>query len=128
MKLEYTYASSMLPQSFQPCTFADLPNLKSEKLQELQNILASILVSPAAESVYAQLIDGKPTWQSSADHPRSHHEAAINSDQSNPSNCAIQQYQSLRTSMESIMLLLKIDVNVYLSLNEFLGRYLRKYS
>ena len=78
--------------------FAGLANLKSEKLQELQNTLAPILASSAAEGVYAQLIDGRPTGQQEA------------TDQSNPSDSAIQLYQNVRASLK--LQLLKIDMNV----------------
>ena len=104
----------MDPRLNEQPTFGGLANLSSEKLQELQNTLTSILASPAAEGVYAQIIDGKLTCQPSMNHPGYRHDATANSDQLNPSHSAIQLYQNVRTSLQ--LQLLKVDMNVYLSL------------
>ena len=44
--------------------FSDLTVLDSEKVQQLDDVLKSILNSSIAEDTFAQIIDGRPTWQS----------------------------------------------------------------
>lgn len=72
--------------------FADLANLSTEKLQHLETTLAFILALPNAHDIYAQIIDGKPTWKSYID-PNTYGfptETTIVSDHPNPSNEAMQ--------------------------------------
>ncbi|CAD6575620.1 MAG: hypothetical protein ASARMPREDX12_007395 [Alectoria sarmentosa] len=78
--------------------FADLANLSNEKLQPLETILARILTSPKAQDIYAQIIDGRATWQSYIDpntkgFPK---ETTIVSDHPNPSKEALQLYEKIR--------------------------------
>ena len=109
------------PLNEPPPTFAGLANLSGEKLQVLQNTLSSILASPAAEAVYTQLIDGRPTWQSSLHPPEPRNEVTTNSDQSNPSEWARKLYQTFRGSLK--LQLLKVDINVYRFVLVFSRRY-----
>lgn len=44
--------------------FSDLLHLSVEKLQQLDVVLKSILALPIAEDTFAQILDGKPSWQS----------------------------------------------------------------
>lgn len=44
--------------------FSNLLHLSVEKLQQLDVVLKSILALPIAEDIFAQVIDGKPSWQS----------------------------------------------------------------
>ena len=94
--------------------FADLAHLKIEKLQELERTLTFILTLPNARDTYAQLIDGRPTWQSYIDpntlgFPK---EITIVSDHPNPTNGALQLYEEIRTVF--IPQALKIDVQVHI--------------
>ena len=43
---------------------SDLLHLSVEKLQQLDVVLKSILALPIAEDTFAQILDGKPSWQS----------------------------------------------------------------
>lgn len=47
--------------------FTELANLSSEKSQQLDTVLKSILALPIAKDIFAQIIHGKPTWQSNPD-------------------------------------------------------------
>ena len=93
-------------------TFADLTNLSSDKFQQLESTLAFILASPAAQDTYAQLIDGKPTWQSYANNPGFPNEVTIVSDHPNPSDEALQQYEEIRAGLT--LHAIKMDINVQL--------------
>ena len=101
-----------------PPRFTDLANFSSEKLRQLESTLSSILASPAAGRVYAQLIDGERdverTWQSSGRDFGLPDEITVVSDQPDPSDHAIQAYQRDRASSD--WKVLTIDTNVYLSL------------
>ena len=101
----------MNPRLKEQPSFAGIASLSGEKLQVLQSTLNSILASPAAEEVYAQLINGKRTQQL---HPlESRDEVATHSDSSISSDSAIQLYRNIRRSLK--LQLLKVDMNVYLS-------------
>ena len=78
--------------------FADLASLSTKKIQQLDTILASILELPSTQSTYAQVIDGKRTWQSYID-PNTYgfqKETTIVSDHPNPSDRAMQLYEEIR--------------------------------
>ena len=93
-------------------TFADLANLSSDKFQQLESNLAFILASPAAQDTYAQLIDGRPTWQSYVRDAGFPNEVTVVSDRPNPSDEAIQQYEEIRASLT--LHAIKMDINVQL--------------
>ena len=79
-------------------TFANLTNLSTKKVQQLETVLAFILQLPSAQSTYAQVIDGKRTWQSYID-PNTYgfqKETTIVSDHPNPSDRAMQLYEEIR--------------------------------
>ena len=91
-------------------TFADLANLSTDKFQQLESTLQSILASPAAQDAYAQLIDGRPTWQSYVMNCGFPQEFTVVSDHPNPSNEAIQQYEKIRAGL--ILHAVKMDIKV----------------
>ena len=98
--------------------FADLANLSNEKLQPLETILARILASPKAQDIYAQIIDGRATWQSYIDpntkgFPK---ETTIVSDHPNPSEEASQLYEKIRRVFTPQAL--RVDIQVGLPLNK----------
>ena len=93
-------------------TFADLANLSADKYQHLESTLSFILASPAAQDTYAQLIDGRPTWQSYVRDSGFPDEVTIVSDHPTPSDKAIQQYEEIRTALT--LHAIKMDVNVQL--------------
>ena len=43
---------------------SDLLHFSVEKLQQLDVVLKSILALPIAEDTFAQILDGRPSWQS----------------------------------------------------------------
>ena len=96
-------------------TFADLANLSTDKFQQLESTLASILASPAAQDTYAQLIDGRPTWQSYVRDPGFPDEFIIVSDHPNSSDEAKQQYEEIRAGLT--LHAIKVDINVQLPRN-----------
>ena len=90
--------------------FADLANLSNEKLQQLESTVKFILASPAAQNIYAQLIDGRRTWQSYTD-PETRgfcYKATPSSDHPNPSNDAMRLYEEIRTALT--LQGLKVDI------------------
>ncbi len=94
--------------------FAHLANLSTIKIQQLDTILASILELPSTQSTYAQIIDGKRTWQSYID-PNTYgfqNETTIVSDHPNPSDRALQLYEEIRTKFTPQAL--RLEVNVFL--------------
>ena len=84
--------------------FGDLTNLSTEKLQELEAVLATILALPAARETYAQIIDGTPIRS-----PRFGPVKAstlqgletIVSGRTEPSDLALQQYDSIRIAFSA---------------------------
>ncbi|CAF9935560.1 MAG: hypothetical protein ALECFALPRED_006476 [Alectoria fallacina] len=88
--------------SYEMPGFGDLSNLSPEKLQELETVLTSILALPVARETYAQIIDGTPTrtpYSNDIKAFRSHlMETIIVSDNSKPSDRAMQQYEEIRTA------------------------------
>lgn len=98
--------------------FADLANLSNEKLQPLETILARILASPKAQDIYAQIIDGRATWQSYIDPSTKgfRKETTIVSDHPNPSKEAMQLYDEIRTVFTPQAL--RVDIQVSLALNK----------
>ena len=96
-------------------TFADLANLSTDKFQQLESTLAFILATSAAQDTYAQLIDGRPTWQSYVRDPGFPDEFTIVSDHPNPSHEAIQQYEEIRTRLT--LHAVKMDIKVQLPRN-----------
>ncbi len=92
--------------------FAHLANLSTIKIQQLDTILASILELPSTQSTYAQIIDGKRTWQSYID-PNTYgfqNETTIVSDHPNPSDRAMQLYEEIRTKFTPQALRLEVKV------------------
>ena len=111
----------MNPRLNEQPLFAGIASLSGEKLQMLQSTLTSILASPAAEDVYAQLINGKSTQQSSMHPLESRDEVATHSDSSKSGDSAIQLYRNIRRSLK--LQLLKVDNNVYLAVVIFPCRH-----
>ena len=72
---------------------SDLSVLYPEKLQQLDNILKLILSSSVAQDTFAQIIDGRPTWQSQ------------------PSQEAREKYNAFRASFSAQDL--KLDTRVH---------------
>lgn len=89
--------------------FGDLSNLRAEKLQELETVLASILTLPVARETYAKIIDGILIRT-----PRSENTKASRSlivtDNLKPSDEAMRQYEEMRTTFTPQGL--KIDLQV----------------
>ena len=104
----------MDPRLSDPSIFAGLYNLGCERLHELRYTLTSVLISPAAENVFAQVIDGKPISQSPVNHLGKRSKGLLDSHHSKPSDLAIQQYGKIRTSLN--LSVLEVDKNVYRSL------------
>lgn len=104
----------MNSQSHETYTSAHLANLSPEKLQPLEIVLALILASSNAQDIYAQLIDGKPTWQSYPDpnFDRFPDEVMIVSDHPCPSDEAIQLYEEVRTTISTSELMVDIKVSL----------------
>ena len=71
---------------------SELTVLKPENLQQLDNILKVVLNSSIAENTFAQIIDGRPTWQSP------------------PSEEARKKYKEFRASFSAQVL--KLDTEV----------------
>ncbi len=96
-------------------TFVELAGLDPEKLQRLESTLAIILALPIARDTYAQLIDGRRTWQSYVDPNTSgfRNEVMIVSDHPTPSEEALQLYEEIRTNFTAQEL--KIDIKVPLT-------------
>lgn len=96
--------------------FRDLTNLSPEKFQVLEIVLNSILSLPLARETYAQIIDGKPIRTPWSDEIKAGtcylFETIIVSNDTKPSNHAMQQYDSMRTSL-SIAQDLRIDLKVH---------------
>ena len=82
--------------------FGDLSNLSAEKLQELEKLLELILALPIARDTYAQIIDGTPTRTPYSDDIKARrsplNETIIVSDNSKPTDRALQLYQEIRTT------------------------------
>ena len=72
---------------------SDLSILYPEKLQQLDNILKILLNSSVAQDTFAQIIDGRPPWQSQ------------------PSQEARQKYNEFRASFSAQAL--KLDTQVH---------------
>ena len=86
-------------------TFGDLTNLSVEKLQELDDVLKTILTLPIAQEIYAQIIDGNPT------HPIYPNERTSSvSGKSKPTNHALQEYEKIRNTFASQDLLIDLKV------------------
>lgn len=102
----------MFSQVTETPRFAELANLSIDRLKQLETTLASILASPNAQDTYAQIIDGRATWQSHVD-PNTRgfpNETIIVSDHPTPSDGAMQLYEEIRTVFTPQAL--KIDVQV----------------
>ena len=72
--------------------FTELAHLSSEKLQQLDTVLTTILALPIAQDTFAQIIHGKTTWQSK------------------PSQGAREQYDKFRKGFRAQIL--KLDTHV----------------
>ena len=85
-----------------PGEMCDLSNLSAEKLQELETLLKSILALPIARETYAQIIDGLPTQTPYSNDIKALKsfltETIIISDNSEPSDRAMQLYQEIKTT------------------------------
>ena len=95
--------------------FIHLANLSTEKLHQLETTLAFILDSPNAQDTYAQIIDGKATWQSHVD-PNTcgfSTEKTIVSDHPKPSDGGLQLYREVRAILTPQTL--KVELQVCLS-------------
>lgn len=83
-------------------TIGDLSNLSVEKLQDLERVLKPILALPIARDTYAQIIDGTPTRTPYSDDIKANKsplsETIIVSDNSKPSDRAMQLYEEIRTT------------------------------
>ncbi|KAF6230551.1 hypothetical protein HO133_004895 [Letharia lupina] len=102
----------MFSQVTETPRFAELANLSIDRLKQLETTLASILASPNAQDTYAQIIDGRATWQSHVD-PNTRgfpNETIIVSDHPTPSDGAMQLYEEIRTVFTPQAL--KIDVQL----------------
>lgn len=92
-----------------------MADLSTEKLQHLETTLAFILALPSVQDIYAQIIDGNPTWKSYVD-PNTlgdRTEKTIVSDHPNPSHEAMQLYEEIRKVFRPQAL--NIDIQVSLS-------------
>ena len=93
---------SIEPKAYEMPNFNDLTNLSAGKLHELETVLASILSLPIACETYAQIIDGKPTRTAHSDDIKAHKshlwETIIVSNDSKPSDWAMQEYEKFRTT------------------------------
>ena len=58
----------MESKSNQASSYSYLFHLGADKLQQLETVLMSILALPIAQDTYAQIIDGKRSWQSKPSH------------------------------------------------------------
>ena len=85
--------------------FDDLTSLSAEKLQELETVLGSILSLPIACETFAQIIDGTPTRTPYSDDIKANKshlwETIIVSNNSKPSDWAIQEYKKFRTTFRT---------------------------
>ena len=84
--------------------FGDLTNLSTEKLEELEAVLATLLALPVARETYAQIIDGIPIRSPYSDEikaSRSLKKTFIVGDQIKPSDMAMEQYDRIRTAFSA---------------------------
>lgn len=82
--------------------FGDLTNLSPEKLQGLETVLTSILALPVARETYAQIIHGTPTRTPYSEDIKAHRspflETIVTTDDSKPSDQAMQLYEEIRAA------------------------------
>ena len=84
--------------------FGDLTNLSTEKLQELEAVLATILALPVAREMYAQIIDGTPIRSPYSDDlivKSGSIKTFVVGDRTKPSDIAMFQYDSIKTSFSA---------------------------
>lgn len=97
--------------------FGDLTNVSAEKLQELETVLQHVLDLPIAQDTYAQIIDGTPTRTPFSDEIKrtrsTFYKTIIDSDNSKPTDEAMQKYEEIRQQIapQDLVIDLKVAQN-----------------
>lgn len=94
--------------------FGDLTNVSAEKLQELETVLQHVLDLPIARDTYAQIIDGTPTRTPFSDEIKrtrsTFYKTIIDSDNSKPTDEAMQKYEEIRQQIAPQDLVIDLKV------------------